>query len=73
VRDNPTQALEAKISYLEELGERILDSHHRGWSVSAIARAECGGLMPLELITMGHFSRRALVLSYLQPNRKQEA
>jgi glyoxylase-like metal-dependent hydrolase (beta-lactamase superfamily II) len=73
VRDNPAQALEAKISYLEELGERIQDSHRRGWSVSAIARAECGGFMPLELMTLGHFSRRALVLSYLELNRKQEA
>jgi glyoxylase-like metal-dependent hydrolase (beta-lactamase superfamily II) len=73
VSDNPTQALEAKISYLEELGERILDAHHRGRSVSTIARAECGGFMPLELMTLGHFSRRALVMSYLQPNREQEA
>lgn len=66
VRDNPTQDLKAKITYLEELGGRVLELHRRGWGVSAIARALCGGLMPIEAFTLGHFSRRRLVFSYLE-------
>lgn len=66
VRNNPAQELKAKIAYLEELGERVLELHRRGWRLSAIARTECGGFMPLELFTLGHFSRRALVRSYLE-------
>jgi glyoxylase-like metal-dependent hydrolase (beta-lactamase superfamily II) len=66
VRDNPAGELKAKITYLEELGERVLELHHQGWRVGAIVRALCGGLMPIEFVTLGHFSRRRLVLSYLR-------
>jgi glyoxylase-like metal-dependent hydrolase (beta-lactamase superfamily II) len=66
VRDNPAVALKAKISYLEELGERVLELHRQGQDVPAIARAVGGRLMPIELVTLGHFSRRRLVLSYLK-------
>ncbi len=71
VREDPAGELKAKIGYLEELGERILELHRKGWGVGAIARAACGGLMPIEIITLGHFSRRWLVLSYLgtEPGR----
>lgn len=68
VRDNPAEELAAKISYLEELGERVLELHRRGRSVRDIVRALCGGPMPIEFITLGHFSRRHLVLSYLRLN-----
>jgi len=66
VRKNPKEALGSKIAYLEDLGERVLDLHQKGWRVGAITRALCGGPMLVELITMGHFSRRHLVLSYLR-------
>jgi glyoxylase-like metal-dependent hydrolase (beta-lactamase superfamily II) len=66
VRDNPAQALEAKISYLEELGERVLELQRQGRDVPAIVRAVCGRPMPIEFLTLGHFSRRQLVLSYLK-------
>jgi glyoxylase-like metal-dependent hydrolase (beta-lactamase superfamily II) len=66
VRDNVSEVLSAKAAYLEQLGERILDLHHQGWQVPAIERAVCGRPMPVEWITLGHFSRRHLVLSYLQ-------
>jgi glyoxylase-like metal-dependent hydrolase (beta-lactamase superfamily II) len=65
VRDHPAEVLANKIAYLEELGERILDLHHRGWDIRAIMRQVCGGPMLIEFITLGHFSRRQLVLSYL--------
>jgi glyoxylase-like metal-dependent hydrolase (beta-lactamase superfamily II) len=68
VRDNPAGALKAKISYLEELGERVLELHRQGQDVPAIARAVGGRPMPIEIFTLGHFSRRRLVLSYLRVN-----
>ncbi len=71
VRDDPARELSAKIAYLEELGERVLELHRQGWDVPAIARALCGGLMPLEVITLGHFSRRRLVLSYLRASDRR--
>ena len=67
VRDNPTEVLAGKVSYLEELGGRILDLHNKGWEVPAITRHVCGGPMLIEFITLGHFTRRHLVLSYLRP------
>jgi glyoxylase-like metal-dependent hydrolase (beta-lactamase superfamily II) len=70
VRTNPTQVLSDRISYLEDLGESILALHDQGRGVAAIARALLGGPMWIELITMGHFSRRRLVLSYLGENRE---
>jgi glyoxylase-like metal-dependent hydrolase (beta-lactamase superfamily II) len=65
VRENPAQALTAKTVYLEELGKAVLALHQQGWDVSAIASAVCGGPMLIELITLGHFARRHLILSYL--------
>jgi glyoxylase-like metal-dependent hydrolase (beta-lactamase superfamily II) len=68
VRDNPAEALRDKIRYLEELGEAVLGLYQRGWGVSQIVRALCGGPMLIEFITLGHFARRRLVLSYLRMN-----
>ncbi len=68
VRDNPQQELATKISYLEELGKRVLDLRRQGQSVRGIVRAVCGGPMPIEFITLGHFTRQWLVLSYLRPS-----
>ncbi len=66
VRDNPAQVLASKVIYLEELGERILKLHQRGMDLPTITRAICGLPMPVEIITLGHFSRRNLVLSFLR-------
>ncbi len=66
VRRKPLPEILAKIAYLEELGEKVLDLHRRGWSASAIARHLLGGPMWVELVTLGHFSRRHLVRSYLR-------
>jgi glyoxylase-like metal-dependent hydrolase (beta-lactamase superfamily II) len=68
VRDNPAQALTDKIAYLEKLGSKVLTLHQAGKGVSEIVRALCGGPMLIEFITLGHFSRRRLVLSYLGMN-----
>jgi len=68
VRRDPATELAAKIAYLEELGERVLALHRQGRSVRGIIRALLGGPMLIEFITLGHFSRRRLVLSYLGAN-----
>ena len=71
VRKNPSDEIQEKIEYLEGLGERVLELHHKGLSVDTNVRAECGGPMFIEAFTLGQFSRRNLVRSYLrfQPNR----
>lgn len=66
VRHNPQEALGEKIAYLEDLGERVLALHRQGYSVAQIARRLLGGPMWIELITLGRFSRRHLVRSYLR-------
>jgi glyoxylase-like metal-dependent hydrolase (beta-lactamase superfamily II) len=68
VRHNPAEALNAKIAHLEELGEAVLALDQQGWGISDIVRALCGGPMLIEFITLGHFSRRQLVLSCLGRN-----
>lgn len=65
VREDPAGDIADKIAYLEELGERIVALHRQGRSIDSIARAVCGKPMPIELITLGHFSRKGLVRSYL--------
>lgn len=70
VRDDPAVELAAKIAHLEELGEAVLELHRQGQSVDEIVRTLCGGPMLIEVITLGHFSRRRLVRSYLGMNQE---
>lgn len=65
IRENPKAELESKIAYLEDFGEKVLSLHSKGWDVNAIVRALCGNPMSIELLTLGNFARRHLVLSYL--------
>ena len=71
VRENPKNELESKITYLEEFGSRVLEFHSKGWDVDAIVRALCGKPMFIEVFTLGNFSRRHLVLSYLGKYNEQ--
>jgi glyoxylase-like metal-dependent hydrolase (beta-lactamase superfamily II) len=66
IREGSAEALAEKIDYLEDFGERVLNLHQRGWSVNAIVRELCGKPTRVDFITLGHFSRRHLVLSYVQ-------
>ena len=66
VRENPITEILEKIDYLEEMGARVLELHRKGWNVDAIARALYGGPMFIEIFTLGQFSRRNLVRSYLR-------
>jgi len=65
IRDNPVEELTIKINYLEALGEQVLNLHSKGYSVSQIVHTLCGRPMTIEFVTLGNFSRRHLVLSYL--------
>jgi glyoxylase-like metal-dependent hydrolase (beta-lactamase superfamily II) len=64
-RQDPDREIAAKIEYLEALGERVLDLHQQGRSVNEIVKVVCGGPMWIEFITLGHFTRKQLVQSYL--------
>lgn len=68
VPDDPAGILYQKIVYLEDLGGRVLELHRQGWGANSIARSLCGKTMWVEWVTLGHFSRRRLVLSYLGQN-----
>jgi glyoxylase-like metal-dependent hydrolase (beta-lactamase superfamily II) len=70
VRRDPAGELERKIAYLEGLGEQVLELNQGGRSVDEIISAVCGGMMRIELFTLGHYSRRHLVLSYLKMNEE---
>jgi len=69
VRENPRQELLDKIDYLEETGERVLGLHKEGWGINAITRHLFGGPMMIEIMTLGDFTRRGLVESYLRMRR----
>ncbi|OYV95731.1 MAG: hypothetical protein B7Z68_06820 [Acidobacteria bacterium 21-70-11] len=44
----------------------VASMHNQGRSEAEIVRAACGGPMLIELVTLGHFSRRDLVRSFLR-------
>lgn len=69
VRRNPRDELAGKIGYLEETGERVLELYDRGIGPRHIYRRLFGREMPLSYFTLGHFSGKNLVLSYIE-NRK---
>ena len=65
VRGEGQRHLEAKLQYLEELGERILSLHKQGLSPARIRRRVFGRELPIRYVTLGHFSGQRLVDSYL--------
>jgi glyoxylase-like metal-dependent hydrolase (beta-lactamase superfamily II) len=71
VREKPERDLDHKIAYLEEMGERVLELFQTGWDVKRIVGAVCGKPMSVEIVTLGHFSRRNLVLSFIR-NRPED-
>ena len=65
VRLNGVEPLEEKITYLEELGERIRSLRAQGLSARRIRRQVLGRDQQITYITLGHFSGLHLVQSYL--------
>ena len=66
VPDDPHGALASKLDYYQDMGDRILDLRRQGLSIGTVARQVCGGPMMIELVTMGHYSRRGLVRSFVE-------
>ncbi len=66
VRERPAQEILDKIDYLEELGHRIMALHSRGLGPAAIARKLFGRERLIAYVTLGDFSGRNMVRSYLR-------
>ena len=66
VREKPKEDLDNKIAYLEGMGERVLELYQKGRDVKSIVRSLCGKPLSVEMVTLGHFSRRNLVLSFMR-------
>jgi glyoxylase-like metal-dependent hydrolase (beta-lactamase superfamily II) len=65
VRENGAEALEEKISYLEQLGQEIRALRHQGLTARRIQRRLLGRELPIATLTLGHFSGMRLIRSYL--------
>lgn len=66
VRKNGSAALKEKIEYLEKMGEQTLALHRRGWSYRRIRRKLFGREMLIAYATLGHFTGRHLVRSFIE-------
>jgi len=65
VKEGAKEELHSKIAYLEEMGRRVLEYTALGWSRRRIVRKLFGREMAINYITLGHFSGKNLVRSYL--------
>lgn len=66
VRPHPKNELMSKIEYLENRGQKVLELAKRGWSRRKIRRKLFGPEMPIAYYTLGHFSGKNLVRSYIE-------
>ncbi len=73
VKDDASQALDEKIRYLEETGARVLELHGRGLSYGRIRKLLFGPEMPIAYYTLGNFSGRNLVRSYVEDGRNESS
>jgi glyoxylase-like metal-dependent hydrolase (beta-lactamase superfamily II) len=69
-RPNATEELNAKVAYFEALEAKVLDLHRRGRPGGEIVRSLLGGPTWVEFITLGHFSRRNLVRSFIHASEQ---
>lgn len=65
VRQNPHEEIMRKIDYLEKLGEGVLALHRQGLSYAQIRRRLLGPEGPIAYYTLGHFSGKNLIRSYI--------
>jgi len=66
VRKNGSAALKEKIAYLESVGEKTLELHHQGLSYRRIRRTLFGREMLIAYVTLGHFTGKHLVRSFIE-------
>jgi glyoxylase-like metal-dependent hydrolase (beta-lactamase superfamily II) len=65
VRADGRKHLQNKVTYLEELGQRIRQLGAKGLSARRIRRQVLGRELPIAYFTLGHFSGLRLVRAYL--------
>jgi glyoxylase-like metal-dependent hydrolase (beta-lactamase superfamily II) len=65
VRENPVPEILEKISYLEELAEKVLTLHRQGTNVHRIRRRLLGREALMTYLTLGHFSGYGLIRSFI--------
>ncbi len=66
VRENPQEELTRKIAYLETMGRRVHELCDKGWTRRSIRRKLFGSELFIAYFTLGHFSGRNLVRSYIE-------
>jgi glyoxylase-like metal-dependent hydrolase (beta-lactamase superfamily II) len=65
VRERPIEEIKSKIDYLKDKGDQVLSLHSLGLSYRKIRQRLFGGEMPIAYYTLGHFSGKNLVRSYI--------
>lgn len=65
VRYNPRMEIKRKIEYLEELGDQVLALYRKGMGYRGIYRELFGREKLLSYVTLGHFSGKNLIRSYI--------
>ncbi len=66
VHKHAGRLLEQKIDYLESTAERVLELHERGWVYAKIRQELFGKERLIFYLTLGHFSGRNLVRSFIE-------
>ena len=66
VRENPRAAIAEKVAYLEETAGQALALHAEGLDYAEIRRALFGRELPIAYMTLGHFSGKHLVRSFIE-------
>lgn len=66
IRNDPRADLRQKINYYEDIADRVLALHRRGWGYGRIRRKLFGREIPIAYITLGNFSGRNLIRSFVE-------
>ncbi len=72
VRRRPGAEIREKIDYLEDLGGKVHELRRQGLGIGDIRRKLLGRELPLAYLTLGHFSGRNLIRSFLGGPGAQE-
>lgn len=71
IKQKPQRAIKEKIEYLEETAERVWKLYDKGLSYPQIRKELFGKQIFLSYITLGHFSGRNLVRSFIEDRPDQ--
>jgi glyoxylase-like metal-dependent hydrolase (beta-lactamase superfamily II) len=72
IRRNPRTVLRRKVEYYEEIADRIRALHGRGWGYGRIRHRLFGREIPLAYVTLGNFSGKNLVRSFVEDRPDDE-